>query len=71
MERSGRSRFIVRAGRPIHVDRDRPRDEAIQAAAQAFADQLSDRVRAHPEFWYHFYRYWGAQTNPSGLMADG
>jgi len=64
MERVEGSRFIVRAGVPIHVDRDRPRDEAIQAAAQDFADQLSARVRARPEFWYHFYRYWGSQEEP-------
>ena len=63
MERVGRSRFIVRAGVPICVERDRPRDEAIQAAVQNFADQLGARVRAHPEFWYHFYRYWDAQKS--------
>ena len=56
MERAGPSHFIVRAGTPIYVDRSRPRDEAVQAAAQNFADQLATRVRAHPEFWYHFYR---------------
>ncbi|HXI30072.1 MAG TPA: lysophospholipid acyltransferase family protein [Vicinamibacterales bacterium] len=64
MERVGPSHFIVRAGTPIVVDRDRPRDEAVQAAAQAFADQLEARVRAHPEFWYQFYRYWDAQADP-------
>jgi lauroyl/myristoyl acyltransferase len=64
MERLGPSRFIVRAGTPIVVDRSRPRDEAVQAAAQDFADQLAVRVRAHPEFWYHFYRYWDAQDAP-------
>ena len=40
-----------------------PRDEAIQAAAQDFADQLSARVRARPECWYHFYRYWDAPAS--------
>ncbi|HKB11349.1 MAG TPA: lysophospholipid acyltransferase family protein [Vicinamibacterales bacterium] len=64
MERLGPSHFIVRAGVPIVVDRTRPRDEAVQAAAQAFADQLAARVREHPEFWYHFYRYWDAQDVP-------
>jgi lauroyl/myristoyl acyltransferase len=61
MERVGPSHFIVRAGVPIIVDRSRPRDDAVQAAAQDFANQLAARVRAHPEFWYHFYRYWDAQ----------
>jgi lauroyl/myristoyl acyltransferase len=65
MERTGAGRFTVRAGTPIVVDRDRPRDTAIQAAAQEFADQLEARVRAHPEFWYHFYRYWDAQGHPA------
>src|SRR5262249_32474690 len=61
MERLGPGRFHIHAGVPIEVDRNRPRDEAIQAAAQNFADQLGARVRAHPEYWYHFYPYWSAQ----------
>jgi lauroyl/myristoyl acyltransferase len=64
MERIGPGRFQVHAGVPIIVDRERPRDEAIQTAAQVFADQLGARVRLHPEFWYHFYRYWDAQEHP-------
>jgi KDO2-lipid IV(A) lauroyltransferase len=65
MERVGAGRFMVFAGVPIEVDRARPRDEAIQLATQNFADQLSARVRAHPEFWYQFYRYWDAQLAAS------
>jgi predicted LPLAT superfamily acyltransferase len=42
-----------------------PRDEAIQAAAQDFANQLAARVRTHPEYWYHFYRYWDAESTAS------
>jgi lauroyl/myristoyl acyltransferase len=61
IERMGPGRFRVRPGTPITVARDRPREEAVAIAAQDFADQLSARVRAHPEFWYHFYRYWDAQ----------
>ena len=60
IERLRPGRFAVRAGVPVIVNRDRPREEAIQTAAQDFADQLSARVRSHPEFWYHFYRYWDA-----------
>jgi len=60
IERLRPGRFKVRAGVPIHVDRDRSRDEAIQKAAQDFADQLGARIRARPECWYHFYRYWDA-----------
>jgi len=58
IERMAPGRFRVRPGTPIVVARDRPREEAVALAAQDFADQLSTRVRAHPEFWYHFYRYW-------------
>jgi len=64
MERVGPSHLTVRTGTPIVVDRNRPRDESVQAATQQFADQLGARVRAHPEFWYHFYRYWDAQADP-------
>jgi lauroyl/myristoyl acyltransferase len=63
IERIARGRFQVRSGTPITVARDRPREQAIALAAQDFADQLSARVRAHPEFWYHFYRYWDAQRD--------
>jgi lauroyl/myristoyl acyltransferase len=65
IERLRPGRFAVRAGVPIIVNRDIPRDEAIQAAAQDFANQLSARVRTHPEFWYQFYRYWDVErTEP-------
>lgn len=55
--------FAVFLGDPIAVAADRPRDEAIQEATQQFADQLSARVRRHPEYWYQFYRYWDAQED--------
>jgi KDO2-lipid IV(A) lauroyltransferase len=66
IERMAPGRFRVRPGQPIIVARDRPREEAVAIAAQEFADQLSTRVRAHPEFWYHFYRYWNDQRETSG-----
>lgn len=62
VERTGPARFTVSAGEPIVVSTDLARDDAIQRAAQQFADQLSARVRMHPEYWYHFYRYW--ETHP-------
>ena len=55
--------FSVFLGEPIAVATDRPRDEAIQQATQQFADQLGARIRQHPEYWYHFYRYWDAQQD--------
>jgi lauroyl/myristoyl acyltransferase len=58
IERTGPARFTVRAGEPIVVSADRSREDAIQQAAQRFADQLGARIRTHPEYWYHFYRYW-------------
>jgi lauroyl/myristoyl acyltransferase len=69
IERTGPGRFRVRSGVPILVARDRPREEAIAIAAQDFADQLSARVRAHPEFWYHFYGYWHAQRQASAPLS--
>jgi KDO2-lipid IV(A) lauroyltransferase len=68
IERIGPGRFRARPGNPIYVASDIPRDEAITVAAQAVADDLAARVREHPEFWYHFYRYWDAQRDDySGL----
>ena len=63
IERLGPGRFSAQPGTPIHVRRDEGRDEAIQAATQQVADALAARVRAHPEYWYHFYRYWDAQRD--------
>lgn len=63
LERQSPGRFAVRPGRPIVVNNRSRRDEAIAAAAQDFAAQLEERVRRHPEFWYHFYRYWDAQDS--------
>jgi lauroyl/myristoyl acyltransferase len=61
IERSAGGRFRVSPGEPIFVATGVPRDQAIQQAAQQFADQLGARIRQHPDYWYHFYRYWDAQ----------
>ena len=64
LHRADRRRPVpARPGTPIRVARERPRDEAIRSAAQEIADQSTARVRAHPEYWYHFYRYWDAQRD--------
>ncbi len=63
IRRVGRGRFAALPGIPVIVRNDLPRDEAVQQAAQAIADQLAAQVRAHPECWYHFYRYWDAQRD--------
>jgi KDO2-lipid IV(A) lauroyltransferase len=63
IERIGPGRFKARPGTPIYVATDLPRDEAIRVAAQQIADVLAAHVREHPEFWYHFYRYWDAQRD--------
>ncbi len=65
VERTAPGRFTVRAGEPIVVSTDLAREDAIQRAAQQFADQLSVRVRVHPEYWYHFYRYWEPHSEPA------
>ena len=63
IERIGPERFNAYPGEPIFVATDLPREQAIQRAAQQFADQLSERLHAHPEYWYHFYRYWDSQQD--------
>ena len=68
IERVEAGRFKTGIAQPVLVATDVPRDEAMQRAAQAVADALSDRVRQHPELWYHFYKYWEAQRdNYEGL----
>jgi KDO2-lipid IV(A) lauroyltransferase len=69
IERAAPGRFVPRLGRTIVVDREQPRDRAIEAAAQQMADDLAERVRARPEFWYHFYRYWDAQRDQYDGLA--
>jgi len=61
IRRVGRGRFVALPGDAIEIRSNLSRDAAIQAAAQAIADQLGEQVRAHPECWYQFYRYWDAQ----------
>ena len=63
IDRVGPGRFRARPGRAIMVDRAVPRDQAIQDAAQQLATDLEKRIRARPECWYHFYRYWDAQRD--------
>ena len=65
IERTARGTFRVTPGEPIVVARDRPCDDAIQAAAQQFADQLSARITACPQYWYQFYSYWDSQPPPA------
>jgi lauroyl/myristoyl acyltransferase len=69
IERVGPRRFSVSPGEPIFVTRERPREEAMQIAAQAFAAQLEARIRRQPHYWYHFYRYWDAQRDDYGELA--
>ena len=61
IRRTGPARFHAEAAEPIYVDPAGDREEAIRAAAQRFADALELRVRAYPQHWYQFYRYWDAQ----------
>jgi lauroyl/myristoyl acyltransferase len=63
IRRIGPGRFAAVPGEPVLVRTDVPRDAALQAAAQEIATQLEGEVRAHPECWYHFYRYWDAQRD--------
>jgi KDO2-lipid IV(A) lauroyltransferase len=62
IERVGPGRFTTLAFPPIQIDRSLPREQAVQQATQAVADTIEARVRANPESWYQFYRYWEAQA---------
>jgi lauroyl/myristoyl acyltransferase len=69
IERLVPGRFAPRVAPPIFVATHQPRDAAIQTAAQQIADALAARIREHPEFWYHFYRYWEAQRDDYGALT--
>jgi KDO2-lipid IV(A) lauroyltransferase len=69
IHRTAPARFTARPGRPITIPAGAPRDASIQAAAQEIADQLAVQVRARPECWYHFYRYWDAQRDDYAGLA--
>jgi KDO2-lipid IV(A) lauroyltransferase len=58
MIRQADDRFVGLLGDPIVVDSTKPTEDAVQAATQAFAAQLEDRIRANPQLWYQFYPYW-------------
>ena len=61
IERVGPGRFTTLACDPVYVDRQLPREQAVQEATQRVADAIEAQVRANPESWYHFYRYWENQ----------
>jgi predicted LPLAT superfamily acyltransferase len=54
--RTGRGRYHVIVKPPIHVAAASrtERGQAVQQAAQAYADLLARTARAHPDEWYHF-----------------
>lgn len=63
VERSGPGRFHAWMSGPISMPPSMTKDEWIPLAAQQIADHVAARVRARPECWYHFYRYWDAQRD--------
>jgi lauroyl/myristoyl acyltransferase len=63
IERVAPGRFSATFGAPVEIEPGEPRDQAITRAAQALADALEPHIKAHPEYWYHFYRYWDAQRD--------
>jgi KDO2-lipid IV(A) lauroyltransferase len=69
IERSGPGRFLATMSAPIAIPQAADRETWIPAAAQQIADVIAERVRARPECWYHFYRYWDAQRDDyAGLL---
>lgn len=69
IERIDDSHFNVSNADPIYLNASDNREAAIQRAAQQFADQLEQRVRRQPQYWYHFYRYWDAQRDTDDQLA--
>ena len=63
VERMSPGRFAICPGSPVHVATDVPRDEAIAAAAKKVAQRVEERIRARPELWYTYNRYWDAQRD--------
>ena len=63
IERSGPGRFLASMSEPIIMPPGAVREEWIPQAAQRIADEIAAHVRARPECWYHFYRYWDAQRD--------
>ena len=58
MVRQADGRFLGVCGTPIVVETGSSTECSVQAATQAFASQLEDRIREHPHLWYQFYPYW-------------
>lgn len=69
IERIDDTHFGISNTDPIYVEAGADRDEAIQRATQLFADQLEERIRRQPQYWYHFYRYWDAQRDAYDQLA--
>ncbi|HEX5473792.1 MAG TPA: lysophospholipid acyltransferase family protein [Vicinamibacterales bacterium] len=63
IQRMGPGRFKARLGQEVMIPADAPRDAWMASAAQFVAAQLEAEIRARPECWYHFYRYWDAQRD--------
>ena len=58
LERVGPGAFTTVALEPIYVDRNLPRERAIEEAMQRVASCLEERIRIKPHLWYTFYPYW-------------
>jgi lauroyl/myristoyl acyltransferase len=69
IERIAPGRFRAWPGQPIFIATDVPREEALARGAQEVAKAIEARVREHPEYWYHFYRYWDAQRDDYDGLA--
>ena len=57
--RTGRNRYHFRLEKPIFIQpaSRQQRQQAIEEAAQQYADLLERNLRAHPLEWYHFERF--------------
>jgi len=57
LTRDRHGRFQALPAEPIIVNRDAPRQQEMQRAAQIIANVIEAQVRERPECWYQFYPY--------------
>jgi Lauroyl/myristoyl acyltransferase len=63
-------RYLARFGDPILPGSAEPGESSVRSMTQQFATQLEMQIREHPEFWYQFYPYWGADAPTPPLRGE-
>ena len=58
LARAGWTRCMLVLGRPLHPPPGRPKREQIEALTRALGAEFSRYLRAVPDQWVVFHRYW-------------